>query len=114
MSLQPGSENARVARVAIVGSGLVGSTTAYALLLSGTVPEIVLIDRDRNLAEGQAHDLRDGALFSRTTRILAGGFSDCDTADVIIIAAGLHQTAQGRSRLDDLKQSASTVKRIIS
>jgi L-lactate dehydrogenase len=98
---------------AIVGSGLVGSTTAYALLLSGTVPEIVLIDQDRHLAEGQVQDLRDGALFSRTTRILAGSFSDCDTADVIIITAGVHQTAQGRSRLDDLKQCASIVKSII-
>jgi malate/lactate dehydrogenase len=56
----------RVARVAIVGTAFVGATTADALLLSGTVADIVLIDKER--AEGHANDLRDAALFSRNTR----------------------------------------------
>ena len=34
-------------RVAIVGAGNVGSTFAYALLLSGLAAEIVLIDANR-------------------------------------------------------------------
>jgi malate/lactate dehydrogenase len=38
-------------RVAIVGTGFVGSTTAYALLMSGLTAEIVLIDRDQRRAE---------------------------------------------------------------
>ncbi len=42
----------RIPRVAIVGTGFVGSTTAYALLMSQTPAEIVLIDRDRRRAEG--------------------------------------------------------------
>jgi L-lactate dehydrogenase len=42
----------RIPRVAIVGAGFVGSTTAYALLISGTAAEIVLIDKDRRRAEG--------------------------------------------------------------
>ncbi len=37
-------------RVAIVGVGNVGATTAYALLLSGLAPDM-LINRDRNKAE---------------------------------------------------------------
>jgi 2-polyprenyl-6-methoxyphenol hydroxylase-like FAD-dependent oxidoreductase len=41
----------RVACVAIVGTGLVGATTAYALLISGTVAEIVLIDKDKRRAK---------------------------------------------------------------
>ena len=36
----------RIPRVAIVGVGLVGATTAYALLMSGEVSEIVLIGRE--------------------------------------------------------------------
>jgi malate/lactate dehydrogenase len=44
-------------RVAIVGAGNVGSTFAYALLLSGLAAEIVLIDVDRGRAEGEAMDL---------------------------------------------------------
>jgi len=49
----------RILGVAIVGTGFVGSTTAYALLMLGTPAEIVLIDRDRRRAEGHAQDLRD-------------------------------------------------------
>ena len=52
----------RMPRVAIVGAGFVGSTTAYALLMSGTPAEIVLVDRDRRRAEGHANDLRDAGL----------------------------------------------------
>jgi malate/lactate dehydrogenase len=53
-------------RVATVGTGFVGSTTAYALLISGAAAEIVLIDRDRRRAEGHVQDLRDAELFSPT------------------------------------------------
>ena len=41
-------------RVAIVGTGLVGSTTAYALLMSGLTAEIVLVDRDRRCPRGMS------------------------------------------------------------
>jgi hypothetical protein len=51
-----------------LGHGFVGSTTAYAFLITGTAAEIVPIDRDRKLAEGNAQDLGDAALFSHTTR----------------------------------------------
>ena len=47
-------------RVAVVGVGNVGATTAYALLLSGLAPDIVLINRDRNKAEGEAEDIKIG------------------------------------------------------
>jgi threonine dehydrogenase-like Zn-dependent dehydrogenase len=61
-----------VTSVAIVGAGLVGTTTAHALLVSGTASEIVLIGRDRKRVEGHVHDLRDAALYSHPTRIVAG------------------------------------------
>src|SRR6202162_3121726 len=77
-----------IPRVAIVGTGFVGSTTAYALLNSGMAVEIVLIDRDRRLAEGHVQDLRDAEAFSQPTRVLAGGFADCCSAAGTIAAAG--------------------------
>ena len=42
-------------KVAIVGVGNVGTTFAYALLLSGVVSEIVLIDKNFAKAEGEGH-----------------------------------------------------------
>jgi L-lactate dehydrogenase len=102
-----------IPRVAIVGTGFVGATSAYALLMSGTAAEIVLIDRDRKRAEGHANDLRDAALFSHNAKVLVGDFGDCHDADVTIIAAGVSPSLTATSRLDDLQESASILKHIV-
>jgi hypothetical protein len=83
-SLEP-----RVPRIAIVDAGFVGSTTAYALMMSGMAVEIVLIDRDSRRAEGHVSDLRGAEVFSHSTRIFVGDFSDSCSADVTIITAGV-------------------------
>jgi L-lactate dehydrogenase len=103
----------RVASVAIVGPGLVGTTTAYGLLISGTAAEIVLIGRDRKRVDAQVQDLRDATLYSHPTRIVSGDFSDCTAADVIIITAGASQRFGMTSRLHDLKESGAILKEII-
>ena len=104
----------RIPSVAIVGAGLLGTTTAYALLLSGAAAEIVLIGRDRNRVEGQVKDLRDAALYFQATRIVAGDFTDCASADVIIVTVGAPQQRDKFSRLDDLKLSAAMVKEVMT
>ncbi len=102
----------RIPRVAIVGAGFVGSTTAYALLLSGTAAEIVLIDRNERRAHGHVQDLRDAEVFSKTTRVVAGRFDDCCSADVIIITAGVSQSGQS-SRLDSMNETAGILKGLV-
>jgi L-lactate dehydrogenase len=102
----------RAARVAVVGTGYVGSTTAYALLISGIAAEIVLIDRNHQRAKGHVQDLKDAELFSHTTRVLAGDFSDCASADVIIVTAGVGHRP-GAPRLEYLSENASIVKGIV-
>jgi L-lactate dehydrogenase len=96
----------------VVGTGYVGSTTAYALLISGTAAEIVLVDRHSERAQGHVQDLKDAELFSHTTRVLAGDFSDCETADVIIVTAGVGHRP-GAPRLEYLRENASIVKGIV-
>jgi L-lactate dehydrogenase len=103
-----------IPRVAIVGAGLVGTTTAYALLMSGAAAEIVLMDRDRNRVEGQVKDLRDAALYSHATRIVAGDIADCASADVIMVTVGTPQNKNMGSRFDDVKSSAAMVKDVIT
>jgi len=83
-------------RVAIIGAGTVGSTTAYSLLISGTAREIILINRNRKVAEGHVEDLKDATLFSHNPRIAAGDFCDCRTADVIIIAGAYIKRRRNR------------------
>jgi L-lactate dehydrogenase len=107
------STASRARRIAIVGSGMVGSTTAYALLLEGISAEIVLIDKNQSLAEGHADDLCDAQLFSRTARVFVGDLSDCATADVIIITAGVNQALMGNSRINDTKAASAIVKEIV-
>jgi L-lactate dehydrogenase len=107
-SLEP-----RVPRIAIVGAGFVGSTTGYALMMSGMAAEIVLIDRDSHRAEGHVNDLRDAEVFSHTTRILFGDFSDCCSADVTIITAGISQSGQ-KSRLEGLRDTGAILHGLVS
>jgi L-lactate dehydrogenase len=66
----------------------VGSTTAYALLLSGLATEIVLIDVQRSKAEGRAMDLNHAQPFAHPIRIWAGDYADCASASIVIVAAG--------------------------
>ena len=100
-------------RVAIVGTGLVGATTAYALLIAGTAPEIILVDRDETRARGQLNDLRDAAPFGHATRIALGDFADCAAADIVVITVGVPQARTMGSRLDDLKEAGRMLREIV-
>ncbi|MGH9576806.1 MAG: lactate/malate family dehydrogenase, partial [Terriglobales bacterium] len=102
----------RVTRVAVVGSGNVGATFAYALLLSGLAAEIVLIDANRARAEGEAMDLTHAAPFAHPTRIWAGEFADCAGAAISVISAGASQRP-GATRLDLVKRNAAIFAQIV-
>ncbi len=104
--------NPEVLKIAIVGAGHVGATTAYALLLSGLAAEIVLVDVDRTKAEGEAMDLNHAVPFSHATRIQAGDLADCKDAAITVIAAGTNQEP-GESRLDLARHNASIFREII-
>ena len=50
-------ECVNVRKVVIVGCGFVGSASAFALMQSGLFSEMVLIDVDKDRAEGEAMDI---------------------------------------------------------
>lgn len=99
-------------RVVVVGTGNVGSTFAYALLLSGLASEIVLIDANHKKAEGEAMDLNHAVPFAPPARIWAGDYKDCAGAAVTVVTAGTGQKP-GESRLDLLKRNAGIFGQII-
>lgn len=105
-------DESRPARVAVVGAGNVGSTFAYALLLSGLAAEIVLIDANRAKAEGEAMDLNHAVPFTHPTRIWAGDYTDCAGAMVTVLTAGANQKP-GQSRLDCLQANARIWREIV-
>jgi L-lactate dehydrogenase len=99
-------------KVAIIGSGNVGSTFAFALMTSGLAREIVLIGRNRKRAEGECMDLNHGASFVPPVNIYAAGYEGCKDADVVVITAGVRQQP-GESRLDLAQRNANVFKDIV-
>ena len=92
-------------KIAVVGAGNVGATFAYALVLNGLVGEIVLIDIDRERAEGEAMDINHAVPLSNPVRVWAGDYSDCAGAEVVVVTAGTAQRP-GETRLDLVKRNA--------
>jgi L-lactate dehydrogenase len=110
MTFEP--KDTKPIRVAIVGMGNVGSTFAYALLLSGLAAEIVLIDANRAKAEGEAMDLTHALPFTHPTNVWPGDYGDCAGAIVTVLAAGAPQ-APGETRLDLIKKNAAIWRSIV-
>ena len=63
-----------LARIAVIGCGHVGSTSAYSLLLRGIAQEIVVIDEDRDRLIGEVMDLQHSVSLFRPIRVWAGDF----------------------------------------
>ncbi|HEX2966468.1 MAG TPA: L-lactate dehydrogenase [Syntrophorhabdaceae bacterium] len=99
-------------KVVIVGAGSVGTTIAYTLQISGVATEIVLIDSNPELAEGQSMDMNHGLPFVPPVSISAGNYPDCSDSDVIIITAGARQK-QGETRLDLVDRNAKICREIV-
>ena len=63
-------------KVAVIGCGFVGATSAFGLMQSGLFSEMVLIDANTEKAEGEAMDISHGIPFARPMKIYAGGYDD--------------------------------------
>jgi len=100
-------------RVVIVGTGFVGMSYAYALVNQGTVEELVLVDINKDKAEGEAMDLNHGLAFGpRRMNIYAGDYSDCENASLVVITAGVSQK-EGESRIQLLSRNAKIIKAVV-
>ena len=99
-------------KLVVIGAGYVGSTCAFTLMHSGIFSEIAIIDVNKDKAEGDALDMSHGAAFVKPVKVLAGSYSDCSDADMIIISAGANQK-NGETRIDLLKRNAVILKDIV-
>lgn len=99
-------------KVCIVGAGSVGSTFAYALAQSGLASEIALIDRNKELMEGQVLDLAHGLAYFPIVDIHCGDSQDFKDSQVIVITAGARQSP-GESRLALLQRNSSLIEAIV-
>jgi len=76
------------AKVSIVGAGAVGSSIAFALAAEGLATELVLIDKDRHRAEGEAWDIDDAAAFIKPVHVRAADYPDSAGSRLVVFAAG--------------------------
>ncbi len=99
-------------KVAIIGAGFVGSSIAYALAIRDIAREIVLIDINREKAEGEAWDIRHGLPIMGTTDLYAGDYSDCADCDLIVITAGRGRKV-GETRLDLTNENVRILRSVV-
>ena len=99
-------------KVAVIGCGCVGATSAFSLIQTGLFSEMVLIDANHQKAEGEAMDLSHGSAYLTPMNIYAGGYDDIVDAGLIVITAGANQKPN-ETRLDLVKKNVAIFKSII-
>ena len=99
-------------KISIIGAGFVGSTTAFALMNDNIASEIVIVDINKEKAEGEAMDLYQGNVFVSPVKIIAGDYPDAKDSDIVIITAGLAQKP-GETRLDLVNRNIEIYKQLI-
>ena len=99
-------------KVGIVGTGNVGSTAAYALVMQGIGREIVLVDLDKERAAAEAADLLHAVPFAHALKIRSGEYADLDGCRVVIITAGVSQRP-GETRLQLLERNAAVFRDVV-
>ncbi len=102
-------------KVVLIGCGNVGMAYAYSIVTSkNKVDELVLIDVNKDRAQGEAMDLiHAAATSSNRIKIRSGDYDECDNASLIVIAAGRNQEI-GETRNDLIRKNYEVFKSIIS
>jgi L-lactate dehydrogenase len=99
-------------KVGVVGTGMVGSSFAYALMIRGIATELILVDAQNEKAIGEMMDFNHGLSFTKPMKISAGGYEDLNGAHVVVIAAGASQKP-GETRLDLLARNTRIFQSIV-
>ncbi len=99
-------------KVAMIGCGFVGSASAFALMQSGLFSEMVMLDANREKAEGEAYDISHGIPFGKPMKIYAGDYDDIADAAIIVITAGANQKPE-ETRLDLVQKNVRIFRSII-
>jgi L-lactate dehydrogenase len=99
-------------KIGVVGCGMVGSTSAFALVMSGVGREVVLVDVNRTRAVAEANDIYHAVPFAHPLTVRAGEYADLDGARVVVIAGGVAQKPD-ETRLALLQRNADVFRQIV-
>ena len=91
-------------RIVIIGCGNVGLAYLKRLCLENLNLEIIIIDLNQDHLQGEILDLESSLVYRpNNITIRFGNYNDCDTADIIVITAGVKQS--NNDRLKDLNEA---------
>lgn len=99
-------------KIGIVGTGFVGSSAAYALIMRGVGRELVLVDKNEKRALAEADDLLHAVPFASPFDVRAGQYPDLKGCSVVIMTAGVNQKP-GETRLELLERNSSVFREVI-
>lgn len=99
-------------KIGIIGSGLVGATAAYAMVMRGVGRELVLVDVNKERAQAEADDILHAVPFAHPLSVAAGEYSDLAGAQAVVITAGVNQRP-GESRLDLQGRNAGIMRQVV-
>jgi len=99
-------------KIGIIGSGLVGATAAYALVMRGVGREIVMVDLNTARAQAEADDISHAVPFAHPLQVRAGDYADLQNAAVVVISAGVGQKP-GETRLQLLGRNAAVFQDVV-
>ena len=98
--------------LAIIGTGMVGMSCAYAVFNQGLAGNLLLLDLNEQKAQGEAMDLNHGLPFApRRMTIQAAGYDALPQADIVVLCAGVNQKP-GESRLSLLQRNADILRTV--
>lgn len=100
-------------KVTVIGAGNVGATIAYTLSLGDIASQIVLIDINKEKAEGEVMDIVQGTSFREPISVIAGDYEDAKDSDIVVITSGMGRKP-GQSRIDLAQTNVNIMKDIAS
>lgn len=99
-------------KIGIVGTGMVGSTAAYALVMRGVGREIVMVDKNEQRAQAEADDIFHAVPFAHSLQVRAGDYPDLAGSRVVILSAGVSMRP-GETRLQLLSRNAAIFQEVV-
>lgn len=101
-----------MSKIGVVGTGFVGATAAYALVMRGIGSELALVDINQARARAEADDILHAVPFAHPIRVTAGNYPELAGSKIVIITAGVGQKP-GETRLQLLERNAAIFKSVV-
>ncbi len=102
-------------RVCIIGCGRVGMASAYALIQSSFIRELVLVGRSPERTEGEVMDLEHAVAVPMTSpiKVIQGDYAEAARSSVVVVTAGEATSDPDMSRLDLLSKNIGIIRDIV-